>query len=119
MLPGIHNIDAHTKGDYWDGIEFQVVDEDNDDAPIDLTNATIRSQFRKDSPTGTIALDVSNGSGITVVDAVDGIIKYDPLLIDWTVAVYHFDTQFTFPGTQPRTYIKGIFPIVQDTTYTS
>lgn len=113
---GTYNIKDHYKGDTFDGIRFTLVNS-TDDTPINLVGATITSKFRKGSATGTVLADLSIGSGITVVDDVNGVFDIDAFLIDWIPTKYYYDVEVTFSNAVVKTYIKGTLNVIQDVTY--
>lgn len=116
MVPGKYKLGKQYKGDTFSGVRFTIKDKETDTG-IDLTDATIKMQFRRNSPTGTVVEELTEIDGITIEDAVNGIFTVDPFLIDWTPADYHYDIQITFLGGVVKTYIKGTICIIQDTTY--
>ena len=76
----VYNPKARYKGDTSNAIQFTLKDKLTGD-PIDFTGASIKSQFRKGSETGKIQLEITNGNGITIVDAVNGIIRIDQIVL--------------------------------------
>ena len=112
-----YNIKDQYKGDTFNGVQFTLKNR-ADNTPIDLTDATIKTQFRKDTPLGDVQLEITDGNGITVVDAINGIFKFDAIEdLDWSVRTYVYDVQITFLSGLIRTYVKGAMRIIQDTTY--
>jgi hypothetical protein len=116
MSIGIYNMADHYKGDTFEGVRFTLTNSE-DSSPIDLTAALIASKFRRLSPTGDVVADLSIGSGITVIDAVNGVFEIDSMVIDWTPTKYYYDVEITFSNAFVKTYIKGIMPVKQDVTY--
>ena len=115
MIAGNYNINDHTRGDTFNGLQFTLKNEDN--TPIDLTAIDkIESQFRAKKETGAVVKEISVGSGITITNASSGIIQIDSFLVDWNVDIYYYDIQFTFLSGVVKTYIKGTFKIVRDIT---
>ena len=111
-----YNIPDHYKGDTFDGLKFTLINND-DQLPIDLTNVIIDVKFRKARQTGVVTKSVSVGSGITVIDAVNGVFKIDAFILDWVIGKYYYDVQFTYTNGVVKTYIKGFIKIIQDVTY--
>lgn len=115
MIAGIYNIKDHTKGDTFDGVEFELLTESNDPL-LDLSNVSIKSQFRKRNRTGEVVKEITNGSGITVIDAVNTKFQIDKFIIDWHPDIYYYDIEFTLSDGTIKTYISGVIKIVQDVT---
>jgi hypothetical protein len=116
MTPATYNIPSHYKGDTFDAITFTLKE---DGVAVDFTGATIKMNFRRDSPTGNIQQSMTIGTGITVSNAVGGVFVLDSFLNDWDAKRYYYDTQVTFPGGADgivRTYFKGYQDVKQDTT---
>lgn len=111
MIPAIKILSPQLVNDTFNGVRFTL------SPTTDLTGASIRTQFRRGGKRNPIQKDISIGSGITVEDAVNGIFVWDAFIIDWTVAIYNWDVQITFPDTTVKTYIEGTIQINQDTTY--
>ena len=113
-----YNIPNHLKGDTFNGIAFTLTTE-VPAAPIDLTGAAIKVQFRKGNKTGFMQKELSIGSGITVTDAPNGTFQLNPFKADWQPSIYYYDVEITFPSGRVKTYIEGTFKIVQDVTQTA
>jgi hypothetical protein len=107
-------LDNQYKGDTYDGVQFTLLGTGS--VPIDLTGAAIKSQFRHLSKTGRIVKEVTDGAGITVSDAVNGIFQIDSFIIDWAAATYYYDIEITFLSGVVRTYIQGTLTTTQDVT---
>jgi len=94
--------------------EFELLDEF--EAPLDLSNTTIRCQFRYKSKIGPVTVDLSLGNGLTLVGStieIDEIKK-----IDWKVGKHFFDIEVYYILTDTTdTYIEGTQEIIQDTTH--
>jgi hypothetical protein len=116
MTPGKYNIPDHQKGDTFDGIEFTIIDYATT-TPVDLTGATAKCQFRYKKKIGTLQADLSIGSGLTVTDAVNGVIEIDRIAsIDWAVGTYYYDLEVTLASGDIKTYVEGTIKILQDVT---
>ena len=111
---GYKKLITRFKGDTF--LEWKMDYLDKDSNPINLTGVEIISQFRKDCKTGTVARDMSVGSGITIVDAANGIYKIDEFVLDWDANIYYYDIQFTFTNGIEKTPIFGDITVVQDVT---
>ncbi len=114
--PAIIKLEDQYKNDTYDGVQFTLLNTE-DSLPIDITGATLRAKFRYLSKTGDVVKDISNGSGITVSDAVNGIFSIDSFVIDWVPSTYYYDIELTFSNGTIRTYIGGTIKVIQDVTY--
>jgi hypothetical protein len=109
------NLEDRVKNDTFSSVEFEYLDGNDD--PIDLTDCTIRAQFRFRSKTGAVVKDIVTGTGITLTDPTNGIFKIDEFTpVDWEVDSYYYDVQVTFPSGKIKTYVWGIVKIIQDVT---
>ena len=114
-VAAIVNIDDQYKGDTYDGVQFTLLNTE-DSSPIDITGAAIKTQFRYNSKIGKVQKEITNGAGITISDATNGVFSIDPFLIDWPANTYYFDVEMTFPNGVVRTYIQGTIKVIQDIT---
>ena len=112
--PGIYNTGV-VRGDFFSETFVMVVD----DVPLDLSAAAIRSQFR-DSSSGDLIREFSTSAGDIVIDtsgdanAFTWSIEAD-VTRDFATGAFVYDVEITIGG-RPRTYIKGMFTVLQDTT---
>lgn len=114
MIPKIYNIPNQLKGDRFDGLIFTL--QDALAAPIDLTGATVKIEFRRGSKTGNLQKRLSIGSGVTMATPTLGKIQLDPFIVDFQPSIYYYDVQLTFSATDVRTYIEGSMQVIQDVT---
>ena len=115
-MPTKYNMPNHYKGDTFDVLQFTLLNTDGL-TPINLTGMTIKSQFRRNSKKGILTKEFIIGTGITVTDALNGVFKIDSFILDWGVATYYYDIEFTFTDGRVVTYIEGLIKIIQDGTY--
>ena len=86
---------------------------------IDLTGITAQCQFRYNTKLGSVVLDATIGSGLTLTDAANGILTLDEITsLGWEIGCYKYDVQITFPTTKRKTYVQGTLTVLQDTTHT-
>tara|TARA_R110000851_G_scaffold332337_1_gene508153 strand:- start:975 stop:1322 length:348 start_codon:yes stop_codon:yes gene_type:complete len=111
MILEIFNFPDHYKGDTFDSITFTVKE---DGVPVDLTGVAIKMDFRKNSYTGNLKESKTLGSGLTLVDAINGKFQLDKYINDWDSANYYYDAQITFSVLDIRTYFKGRSTVTQD-----
>lgn len=109
---GQYNISA-LKGDTFNGLQMTLV---KDGVAIDLTGATIKMDIRKDSKTGTSIDSRVTSDGITILDAVNGVLQIDAFKVLYPVGKYYYDLQITFAAGNVKTYIEGTFTVTQDVT---
>lgn len=109
------------RGDSFEGQQYQF--QNPGGGHTSLAGATIRCQFRLFNKDGNLIKTITNGAGITVSDAVNAIIIIDPFKIDRTIfdAKQHwYDIQVTYDPLvteiSPKTWIEGIFNVIQDVT---
>lgn len=114
-MPGTYNISDHLKGDWFDGVQFTLINATTS-TPIDLTDATIRMMLKTDKLYKSVKL-FETGDGITITDAVNGIFQVDPQTVDYAANSYIFDIEITFLTGVVKTYITGTWDIIQDITY--
>jgi hypothetical protein len=104
-------------GDTFSGQQYQF--ENADGGHTSLSSATIRSQIRLCDKEGSVKKTLTNGSGITVTDAVNAIIVMDPFDFDDSIFIaseYWYDIEVTYPDGTIKTWIEGVFNIIQDVT---
>lgn len=110
------DLEDRVKNDTSAKVEFTYFEADGV-TPIDITGWAFRIQFRYASKIGTVVLDVTDGAGITIVDATNGRFNLDAFLLDWEVGCYRYDIQATKADTVTiRTYVQGKMEVLQDTT---
>ena len=103
------------KNDTFDGVGFTLQNEA--EAPIDLTGASIKIQFRHRSRGGAVVKEITNVDGITIENAANGMFKIDSFIIDWTPELYYYDVEIIFNDGTVKTYIQGKLKVIQDITH--
>jgi hypothetical protein len=116
MIPAKYNIQDQYRNDTTDYLQFNFQLDDIDNTPINLTGVSLKTEFRKGGKAGSVVKTISDGLGITVIDAINGIIKFDTFIIDWVAADYSYDIQLTFPDGTVKTYIEGVVKVIEDVT---
>lgn len=85
--------------------------------PIDLTDCSIKAQFRLGKKTAPVTKTAVSGDDIEITDAPAGtFVLFPETIIDWPAGVYYFDVQVTFPDGKITTYVDGTIEILQDVT---
>jgi len=116
MIAAVYNISDHTRGDTFDGIVFKIYSRvDGVKTAVDLTDSTVKIQFRKEN-TDALVKTVTDGDGITITDAENGVIRVHSFIVTFAPGLYLYDVQITFPSGDVKTYIKGSFNILNDST---
>jgi hypothetical protein len=111
----IYDIPNHLRGDTWVGINSISLSKDG--IPLNLTNASVLMQFRKNVDS-SVALELStNNGGIVILNALNGVIRIPSALIDMQYGTYQYDLQVTFADGFVKTYLKGSWSIVADISH--
>lgn len=108
MQPAIYNFKQQYAGDTFNGIQLTIENKN-------LTGFLIKMQI-KTAPFGAVVKDLSIDNGITIVDAVNGILRIDSFVNPITAGYYIYDMQFTNPNGVVQSYLKGQFTVIQDVT---
>jgi hypothetical protein len=80
--------------------------ETTDKKPVNLTGATIRCDFESIGNNCNV-LSMTELSGITISDAVNGIVQIDSQVIDIAVGTYEYDMLFTLASGVKKVYVNG------------
>ena len=104
----------HYKGDTFKEYPFTI---SKNGAPLNLTNAVIKMQLKKEFK-GASFLTLQSGSGITITNPTAGEFKINEQIIDIEAYNYLYDLQIKLADNTVKTYIKGYFNIIQDVTTT-
>jgi len=86
----------------------------SDTTPINLSGATVYIQVRKGCA-GTLALTLTNGSGVTIGGVSNNQITVNKL-VDIDKGNYVWDMQVTFTSGVVKTYLEGDFIVYDDVT---
>jgi hypothetical protein len=107
-----YNIPRHRRGDTWDGINNISITQNG--VPVNLTNASVKMEFRQgiDTPVAMTFSTANSGITITSVSSV----RVMPRLIEVPFSTYKYDLQVTFSTGVVKTYISGEWPIIADIT---
>lgn len=79
--------------------------------PIDLTGAVINMNFRT-APSQPITKTFVNNSGITVVDAVNGVLNIDSFMVNLAPTKYIYELKVTYPSGVVDVYLTGTFEVL-------
>ena len=107
-----YNITDHIKGDTWAGLQITI---QVNSAPLDLTSAVIKAEFKHKTCSKKYELSTTNGD-ITITNAAGGVFQFDPAVINWAAGQYTYDIEFTLGSGDVKTYIGGTWTIVEDIT---
>ncbi len=111
-----YNFKPHVKGDTFLGAEFQVSDGAE---AIDLTNYRIRMHLRRQaSPSASLvmAFDTEDET-IEIHEPAEGRFRIPARVIDVPAFNYKHDIEFTNGAGRVRTWVRGVFPVVEEVTY--
>lgn len=102
------------KGDTFNEVNFEVK---INDVAVDLTDAIIRMQLRKEYG-GVVALSLTSvaNAGITITDSEAGLFKINKQVIDVSPYNYLFDIEIHFDNGDIKTWVSGNFLILADVT---
>jgi hypothetical protein len=109
-----YDIPSHRRGDTWDGINSITINVNG--VPINLTNATVKMEFRQDLDAPVALTLTTTNSSIMVTNAVGGIISIPSKKIEVPFAKYFYDLQVTYSTGIVKTYMSGTWEIIADIT---
>ena len=110
---GILNLIAQ-QGDTFNEVPFEIL---IDEVPLDLTDAIIKMQVKKDACASAILSLTSVGNaGITITNAVNGQFKINEQIINIKPCNYQYDIQIELAGGEIKTYVGGLFQAVKTIT---
>jgi hypothetical protein len=96
------------RSDTFFAVPFQIA---INSVPLDLTDAVINMQVRKDFGTPIIFEPT-----VTITNALTGIFEIDEQIFNVPACVYKYDIQITLDNGEVHTWINGIFEITNDIT---
>lgn len=105
----------HRSGDTWGGMGITVV---NGTAPVDLTDATVKMQVRKQRADDPILSLDSDGHGISITDSTAGELTISPTIISSTeFGEYKYEVEFTLSDGSVKTWLSGLLTLQEDIVY--
>lgn len=88
-----------------------------DGDPLDLTDAVIRMQVKKDACSSPVlTLTSIENDGITITNAVNGLFKINEQIISIPSCSYEYDIQITLESGEVKYYVGGLFQVVKTIT---
>ena len=112
MAVGIANYPNYPKGATVASRQFTITETVSDvTTPVDLTNVTIKVDFVKCQE----RIELTVGSGLSMLDAVNGVFRIDELVFD-SAGIWQYDVKITFFGTTVKKWIAGSIRIVESYT---
>jgi hypothetical protein len=112
MTPAEYDFPDHIAGDTVSARRFTVTRTAGGvAAPENLTGVAIHCWFQRSDP---IDVQLSVGTGITLVNAAGGVFDLGPFRAPAAPGVYRYDIQFAYPDGRVRTYVAGKLKILPD-----
>jgi len=109
---GILNLIAQ-QGDTFNEVPFEIL---IDGDALDLTNAIIKMQIKKDAcSSAVLSLTSVDDAGITITNALNGQFKINEQIINIKSCNYQYDIQIDINGVI-KTYVGGLFQVVKTIT---
>lgn len=109
---GILNLIAQ-RGDTFDEVPFEIL---IDAVPLDLTDAIIKMQVKKDAcASAVLSLTSVGNAGITITNAINGQFKINEQIINIHACNYRYDIQIEIDG-EIKTYVGGLFQVINTIT---
>jgi hypothetical protein len=111
-----YNFPDHISGDTWKGVSSITILENN--SAVDLTDCDVFIQFRPiKNLASPVFLELSTyNNTISVVIPVSGLISIPKQIVNIPVGEYNYDLQINFPTGVSKTYLKGTFNVLPETT---
>jgi hypothetical protein len=115
-LNDIVNGTTWVQSDVDNAAEFTFVDEIGD--PVDLSNKSIRIQFRKENKNGAVAVDLSIGDGLSIKSGGDNnILVIEKMIVNWGQGNYFYDIEITDNTSgDVQTQVEGTKRVLNDIT---
>ena len=113
MAATTYNFPNHIKGDTFLAQSFIYK---LNGVGIDLTGAAFKMMLKRCKQNTIAALTLSDGSGITITDAINGTWEIDEQIINIEHGKYYYDVQMTSSDGTVSTYLSGEFNVIQDIT---
>lgn len=91
------------------GVQFAIK---VNDAPLDLSGASILCQFRK-KPNAAVVLELDDGAGITIITPpTAGIFGFDEQVFDLGAGSYGYDIAITLSSGKIVNYVYGTMTVL-------
>jgi hypothetical protein len=105
---------THKRGDTWKGLILEVL---LNGSPLDLTDATIRMQVKKDSSDDEALLEFTTVNDTVIIgDAPNGLFEIPETIVDLFPRVYQYDIEIITTTGRVITPFDGTFTITSDVT---
>ena len=113
--PAQIDLGSWPQGDTWPGQSFQLKEKESQN-PIDLTDCEVYSKWRTDVG-NVVSKDLSLGDGLTIVDPLEGILRFDVQELDIKKEIHNMDIRIIFPDGRAKTWIACTINIILGETY--
>ena len=111
---GKKNIENVLRGDTFYQYPFQIV---IDGTPLNLTGAVIKMDIKKDVHSNpALSLTSVGSNGISITNAINGQFSIEEQIFTIPAFSYQYDIQITLSNGKVKTYIGGIFQVVDTIT---
>lgn len=111
----VYNFPTHIKGDTMESVSFTF---NVNGLPLDLTGASIRMDVRtKIDSVQLVRWDTGSLGGLTISDPSNGVLIFDTKVVDIEAGRHKYDIEITLASGEIKSYVSGIFNVVQDVTY--
>lgn len=115
----VTRLDPIFSGTFFEDTEIRLTEQllppDGPITPVDLTSALMKMQFRHDTKSGTLMKTITQGAGITIIDALDGRFKIDGFILNWPKGRYVSDLLVT-TNSKPYIVVEFELPVIQPAT---
>ena len=116
MTPKKYDFKDQYRGTWFKGIKLFITKKiDGVTTPLDITGFIFEMDFKR-SDTSNPTWSITNGQGITIVDAVNGHLNIDGFINNYPAYTYKQDLKITPPNDESWVHFKGIYFIDQNTT---
>jgi hypothetical protein len=110
-----YNFPDHIKGDTFDGVLFEVLEND---LPVDLTGATINMDLRQTAASDTSLKRFSTTTNeIEITDPLLGKFQFKEQIVNVAAYSYYYDIEINYASGRTKTWIAGKWKIKQDVTH--
>ena len=112
----IYDYPPTPRGDTVDALQITLTWDDTG-SPVSLLSSVIRCHFRECSPDGPVVYRADLTTGITIVDAANGVFRVDEFIANFPKAgTYYYDTEVVTNEGYKTTPVTGTLDLTADVT---